>query len=118
MQLTTKDSDESFIEILWDSGGTVDVNVFKPVVKVCDVGTPSPEPVLACWGFDVAEVKKLQHDDPDLAFLRKWLETEDSPNEADLFIASPAAKSYWLSKEEFHIIGNLLYHQPPDGLKA
>ena len=115
VQLTTKDSDESFIEILWDSGGTVDVNVFKPVVKVCDVGTPSPEPVLACWGFDVAEVQKLQYNYPDLAFLWKWLETGDSPNEADLFIASPAAKYYWLSKEEFHIIGNLLYHQRPDG---
>ena len=43
------------------------------------------------------------------------METADTPNETDLFIASPTAKYYWLSKEAFHNIGGLLYHRRPDG---
>ncbi|MCG7869896.1 MAG: DDE-type integrase/transposase/recombinase, partial [Candidatus Thiodiazotropha taylori] len=115
VQLTTKNSDESCVEILWANGGTVDVNVFKPVVTTYDVGAPKREPVLSCWGFDVKEVQKLQHEDQNLEFLLGWLETRDTPAEADLFIAAPVAKRYWLSKEEFLMIGGLLYHQRPDG---
>ena len=45
-----------FVEIFYKVG-TVDVNLFKPVVSVCDVGTRnSQEPILSCWGFDVTDV--------------------------------------------------------------
>ena len=47
--------------------------------------------------------------------MRDWLENKTEPSEADLFIASPATKFYWLSKEEFTIINGILYHQRPDG---
>ena len=104
-----------FVEIFYEEG-TVDVNLFKPIVLVCDVGTRnSQEPILSCWGFDVTDVQKLQHEDLNLTFLWDWLENRIEPGEAELFIASPAAKYYWLSKEDFVIIGRLLYHQGPDG---
>ena len=110
-----KTKGKPYIEIL-SREGTVDVNLFKPVVSSGDVNAPSSsKPVLSCWGFEATEVQKLQHEDPDLAFLWGWLENKYKPSEADLFIASPAAKFYWLSKEEFVIINVILYHQRPDG---
>ena len=48
-ELRTKDSQESFVEVLWNLSGTVDVNLFKPVATVCDVGAPKQEQVLSCW---------------------------------------------------------------------
>ena len=69
VELRTKDSQESLLEVLWNPSDTVDVNVFKPVATVCDVGAPKQEHVLSCWVFNVNEVRKLQHEDQDLAFL-------------------------------------------------
>ena len=63
-----------------------------------------------CYGCPEAAITDL-----NLTFLWDWLENRIEPGEAALFIASPAAKYYWLSKEEFVIIGGLLYHQRPDG---
>ena len=89
------------------------MNLFKPVVSVSDVGIRKP--ILSCWGFDATDVQELQHEDLNLIFLWDWSEIRIEPGEAGLFIASPAAKYYWLSKEEFVIISGLLYHQRPDG---
>ena len=79
------------MKVLCNPSGSIDLNVFKPVATVCDVGAPKQEQVLSCWGFNVNEERKLQHEDQDLAFLWEWM-TADTPNEDDLFIASPTAK--------------------------
>ena len=105
---------EAYLEIL-SREGTVDVNLFKPVISVCNVNAHNSKPVLSCWGFEAMDVQKLQHEDPNLTFLWDWLENKTEPSEADLFISSPATKFYWLSKEEFTIINGILYHQRPDG---
>ena len=44
-----------------------------------------------------------------------WLNSAAAPTERDLFLFSPAVKNYWLIKEEFLIIGGVLYHQRLDG---
>ena len=68
VELQTKDSQESFMKVLCNQSGTVDLNVFKPVETVCNIGAPKQEQVLSCWGFNANEVRKLQHEDQDLAF--------------------------------------------------
>ena len=107
-------SEEPFIEIL-SKEGTVSVNLIgrNNRVLVCGVNEQK-KPIQCCWGLDVAELQKQQRRDDTLTFLLDWLDSKQVPSEADLFIASPAGKYYWLAKEEFLIIGGLLYHQRAD----
>ncbi|MEW8315843.1 MAG: hypothetical protein AB2658_12575 [Candidatus Thiodiazotropha endolucinida] len=88
--------EDVFIEIT-SSTNAFDVNLVKPVVSVCDVTARGQQSVLSCWGFDVTEVRKLQHEDSNLTILLEWLESNVTPSEADLFIASPAAKYFGLA---------------------
>ena len=107
-------SEEPFIEIL-SKEGTVSVNLIgrNNRVLVCGVNEQK-KPIQCCWGLDVAELQKQQRRDDTLTFLLDWLDSKQVPSEADLFIASSAGKYYWLAKEEFLIIGGLLYHQRAD----
>ena len=67
-QTVVNSEDDMFIEDLCKEGA-VDVNLFKPVVSVCDIGTRNrQEPILSCWGFDVTDAQKLQNEDSDLSF--------------------------------------------------
>ncbi|MCW4335780.1 MAG: RNase H-like domain-containing protein [Candidatus Thiodiazotropha endolucinida] len=61
------------------------------------------------WGFSLEELKEAQGKDDTLSFILQWLNHSVNPGESELFIASPAAKSYWLNKEQFVLIDGVLY---------
>ncbi len=54
-------------------------------------------------GFTPAELKEEQEKDPDLAFILNWLKNDQEPPENELFLASPAAKNYWVNKELYYL---------------
>ena len=46
-------------------------------------------------------LKKAQGKDEELRLILNWLINSVTPGEGELFIVSPATKSYWLNKEQF-----------------
>ena len=97
-----------YIEILHKDG--------KVNLNVCNVQVQGQDRKLAqaCWGFDILQVCKAQKEDTNLRIILDWLEKKEIPNERDLFLASPASKSYWLNKEQFVLIEGLLYRERRD----
>ncbi len=106
----------------WEPGGCSDLGEEGVHVEVvtkgdhfivlnCGVSQGSPEvsKTPSSWGFSVAELQEAQGKDKDLELILNWLETSVQPDEASLFIASRATKSYWLNKEQFVLINGVLY---------
>ena len=105
----------------WDPGSSDDSTYIEIQaeedgyrVKVCNVEVQRPDFNLACWGFGIAEVQTAQKKDQSLTILLEWLVNNTVPSERDLFLSSPAVKAYWLEKEQFLLIGGILYHQRPE----
>ena len=90
-QTVVNSEDDVFIEVLCKES-SVDVNLFKPVVSICDLGTSNwHEPALSYWGFDVTDVQKLQQQDSNLSFqtiniviLSKKISNDQEPIQSDL----------------------------------
>ena len=61
------------------------------------------------WGFSLENLKEAQGKDEELRFILNWLTNSVTPGEGELFMASPATKSYWLNKEQFVLIDGVLY---------
>lgn len=40
----------------------------------------------------------MQHKDKELKFIFNCLEKQELPNEDELFLSSPATKSYWINE--------------------
>lgn len=55
---------------------------------------------LFSWGFSVDEIKRAQGADENFNLIVKCLEDVADPDASMLFKASPAAKDYWLNREE------------------
>jgi hypothetical protein len=64
---------------------------------------------LRSWGFSVAELSQAQRQDEELLFVLGWLEGRMTPETSELFRASPAAKFYWLNKEQFLLLDDVMY---------
>ena len=61
------------------------------------------------WGFTLEDLRNAQGKDEDFRFIIDWCKDKVIPRENELFIASPAVKSYWLNKEQFCLIDGVLY---------
>ena len=57
--------------------------------------------------YQLAEIAKLQREDPDLALLIQWLENSD-PVQAELYLQSPSTKYLWKFKNQLRIINGIL----------
>ena len=68
----------------------------------------------SCWGFSLKDLKEAQACDENLQIILDWVKTGNKPEEGVLFLASPAAKSYWLNKEQFLLIDEVLYKSRND----
>ncbi|KAH3810230.1 hypothetical protein DPMN_138620 [Dreissena polymorpha] len=44
-----------------------------------------------------------------MRFVLRWLKTKTVPEEGELFLASQEAKSYWINKETFQLVYNVLF---------
>lgn len=83
-----------------------------PEVYVCgipDTTYVDTNNLPSSWGFTLQDLSEAQAKDDDLLFIRSWLKNSIKPVESELFLASPAAKSYWLDKEQFLLIDEVLY---------
>ena len=69
---------------------------------------------LASWGHSVEELKRAQAEDDSLKVLMDWMRDVEDPDASKLFRASPAAKHYWLNRELFFFIDEVLYWNDPD----
>lgn len=54
-------------------------------------------------------LRREQKKDPDLAIILNLLTGKVEPSEGELFLASPAAKFYWINKERCLLIEGVLY---------
>ena len=68
----------------------------------------------SCWGFSYDELKTEQEKDKDLKIVIQWLTTKEEPDEGSLFISSPESKYYWVNKEMFKLIDEVLFRQKTD----
>lgn len=68
----------------------------------------------SCWGFSITDVVEAQAEDNDLSIILNWLSNKIEPKESELFLASPAAKSHWLNKEQYLLIDKVLYRNRGD----
>ena len=55
------------------------------------------------------EVKDEQNKDIDLNIILAWVKDQQTPSDGALFLASPAAKFYWINKDRCVLIDDLLY---------
>ena len=59
--------------------------------------------------YSFSDVEDKQKSDTDLADIRQWLAQGITPNEAELAILSPAAKHWWLLRDQLSITRGVLY---------
>ncbi|MCG8045979.1 MAG: hypothetical protein N0E48_09995, partial [Candidatus Thiodiazotropha endolucinida] len=84
----------------------------SPEGSVCPVATTTS---YTCWGFNPEELRTEQAKDSDLDIVLTFLEKGEFPSEGKLFLASPAAKQYWINKERCALIDGLLYCDNKEG---
>ena len=56
------------------------------------------------------ELRKLQSEDPDISPVIRWLE-EGDPEQAELYITSPATKYWWLNRRQLQFDDGVLYYR-------
>ena len=85
----------------------------EPVVECNNVSTDKTSGILTnhTWGFSNVDLKQAQEKDESLRLILEWVKSQKEPTEKELFIASPAAKSYWLNKELFLLIDGVLFRK-------
>ena len=84
------------------------VEITTKVVNAIITDEPS------CWGFSLNDLREQQSKDADLSIVLDWLADAVEPGEGELFLAGPAAKAYWLNKEQFTLIDGVLYRNRDD----
>ena len=55
------------------------------------------------------DLKEAQASDENLQIILDWVKSGNKPEEGVLFLVSLEAKSYWLNKEQFLQIDEVLY---------
>ena len=69
---------------------------------------------LTCWGFSTDELKEEQEKDKDLKTVIHWLKTQQEPDQGILFLSSPESKYYWVNKDMFKLVDDVLFRQKTD----
>ncbi len=86
----------------------------EPGTNPVDSSTPD-EPVTNWVGsFSLSDLKQAQLEDPDLAIVLKWLESDVEPSQRELRLFSPAARAYWMCRAHLHPKQGVLYYQWED----
>jgi hypothetical protein len=72
--------------------------------------TTTTSPIIWADTYTPGDMRKFQLEDPDIQPLLRWLEGNE-PTQAELFLDSPATKSYWLRRSQLSIEKGVLYCQ-------
>ena len=67
------------------------------------ITTISEDDWIAFQGFTMHDIRQAQWEDPDLRFILNVLTNQIEPEESELFLSSPGAKSYWINKQMFFL---------------
>ena len=73
----------------------------------------SPDEGIAIQGFSIDEIKEAQERDPDLQLILKWFKDKTKPTDNELFLASPATKSFWINRNMFFVDDNGILRNIP-----
>ena len=63
----------------------------------------------SCWGRPLTNVREKQAADADILVILDQLADAVEPGKGVLFLAGPVANAYWLNKEQFTQIDEVLY---------
>ncbi|XP_048242778.1 uncharacterized protein LOC125375886 [Haliotis rufescens] len=85
------------IQSIGDSGFQMNTTPVPVRLVVTDDGQKEQ------FGYSSEEICNQQRSDPDLTIIMDWIQTAEEPSESSLFLASPAAKHYWLNRTLFQI---------------
>jgi len=115
-QSDISDSSDEETESSWESAAQFDVVIHQgdpEIVVVNDVrvrqeSTPGNP---CCWGFTFHELATAQGRDESLDIILNWMKNQERPAEGVLFSASPEVKTFWLNKEQFQLIDDVLFRQ-------
>ena len=61
------------------------------------------------WGFTLTDIRDVQAREPTFQFILEWLKSQTIPEEAELMRSCPANKYYWLHKEQFLLVDEVIY---------
>lgn len=75
-----------------------EIGVMEP--HICKL-TQDENAVISLSSYDPAEMADRQREDPDMVYLRQYLESGTLSTEGDLMISSPEAKCYILERDCF-----------------
>ena len=103
----------------WDPGGEpVTVEICRNLPRI-SLLTESGQPLVdsaprarespSIWGFSGEEIQQEQSKDEDLILILSWLSENIRPSDADLALASPATKFYWINKERLKLREGVLH---------
>ena len=57
------------------------------------------------------DLRKMQLEDDTTAQIIRWLEDDHNPSQAELAIASPAIKYFWLLRRQLIVLSGVVYYQ-------
>ena len=60
--------------------------------------------------YSVEELQKAQLEDPDLAKILNWLESNEPPSTNELYLCSPTVKRFWLTRSQLRVQEGVLYY--------
>ena len=82
-------------------------------LDVSAAGEPPTDSSQGNWvsGLSSEELRQAQLRDPDLQLLLEWLESEQGPEQHQLFLSSPAVKSLWSCKSQLFLRDGVLFYR-------
>ena len=61
--------------------------------------------------YATQDLRKMQLEDDTTAQIIRWLEDDHKPSQAELAIASPAIKYFWLLRRQLIVMSGVVYYQ-------
>ena len=61
--------------------------------------------------YTTQDLRKMQLEDDTTAQIIRWLEDDYKPSQAELALASPAIKYFWLLRRQLIVLSGVVYYQ-------
>ena len=61
--------------------------------------------------YTTQDLRKMQLEDDTTAQIIRWLEDDHKPSQAELALASPAIKYFWLLRRQLIVLSGVVYYQ-------
>ena len=103
-----------------DVDDVLPLSTIVPSVQLCNkvskVGNSTAKNVsvhMPNWHtcFTSEEIHDLQHQNPDLELVLRWINDDYIPTEADVSLTSRESKFYWCNRTLLHYKGSVLYYE-------